>query len=94
LTSISVAAGGLWGALNLLRVVFILVGYFFGVTGIFFGFLLLILYMASLKSIGVPYLSPFIPLSMREMKDVVFRGDLRKLINSKHTFPHKENNGE
>lgn len=48
--------------------------------------------MASLKSIGVPYLAPFIPFSLREMKDVLLRGDLRRLLNSKHTYPHKENN--
>lgn len=64
---------------------------FLGVTGILIGFLLLIAYMATLKSIGVPYLSPFIPLSLREMKDVIFRGDLRTLINSKHTYYHKGN---
>ncbi|MDP4105933.1 MAG: spore germination protein [Bacillota bacterium] len=92
LTSMHIASGGLWGSLVLLRLVFILVGNFFGVTGILFGFLLLITYMASIKSIGVPYLAPFIPFSLREMKDVLFRGDLRGLINSKHSYPHKRNN--
>ncbi|PLS01962.1 spore germination protein [Neobacillus cucumis] len=92
LTSIHIASGGLWGSLILLRLVFIWIGYFLGFTGILIGFLLLILYMASLKSIGVPYLSPFIPFSIREMKDALFRGDLRGLINSKHSYPHKKNN--
>lgn len=92
LTSMHIASGGLWGSLVLLRLVFILVGNFFGVTGILFGFLLLITYMASIKSMGVPYLAPFIPFSLREMKDVLFRGDLRGLINSKHSYPHKRNN--
>ncbi|MFC0024886.1 spore germination protein, partial [Neobacillus cucumis] len=91
LTSMHIASGGLWGALNLLRIVFVFIGNFLGVTGILIGFLLLIAYMASLKSIGVPYLSPFIPLSLREMKDVIFRGDLSTLINSKHTYYHKGN---
>ncbi|MED3561171.1 spore germination protein [Bacillus xiapuensis] len=92
LTSIHIASGGLWGSLVLLRLVFVMIGYFFGLTGILIGLLLLILYMASLKSIGVPYLSPFIPFNAREMKDAIYRGDLRRLINSKHTYPHKENN--
>ncbi len=92
LTSMHIASGGLWGALNLLRLVFVLIGNFLGITGIIIGFLLLILYMASLRSIGVPYLSPFIPFSLLEMKDSIFRGDLRRLVNSKHTYPHKENN--
>lgn len=92
LTSIHIASGGLWGALNLLRLVFLLIGNFIGVTGILIGFLLLILYMASLRSMGVPYLSPFIPFSHHEMKDSIYRGDLRKLVNSKHTYPHKNKN--
>lgn len=92
LTSMHIASGGLWGALVLLRLVFVLIGDFFGVSGILIGFILLIIYMTSLKSIGVPYLSPFIPFSLREMKDVIFRGDLRRLIKSKHTYPHKEKN--
>ncbi|MED4229404.1 spore germination protein [Neobacillus cucumis] len=91
LTSMHIASGGLWGALNLLRIVFVFIGNFLGVTGILIGFLLLIAYMASLKSIGVPYLSPFIPLSLREMKDVIFRGDLSTLLNSNHTYYHKGN---
>ncbi|MGG1677960.1 spore germination protein [Neobacillus sp. NRS-1170] len=69
---------------------FVLISNFFGLTGILIGFILLIIYMASLKSMGVPFLAPFIPFRLHEMKDVFFRGDLRKLINSKHSYPHKE----
>lgn len=91
LTSITIATGGLWGSLNLLRTLFVFIGNFVGMTGILIGFAIIVIYMASLKSVGVPYLAPFIPLNLREMKDVLIRGDLRKLINSKHTYPHKQN---
>ncbi|PGM55047.1 spore germination protein [Bacillus sp. AFS053548] len=50
----------------------------------------MIAYLASIRSLGVPYLAPFIPFNPKEMKDALFRGDLRKIINSKHTYPHKK----
>lgn len=46
--------------------------------------------MASLTSLGVPYLAPLIPFHPKEWKDALVRGDLRKLINSKHTYPYKK----
>lgn len=42
--------------------------------------------MVSLKSLGVPYLSPLIPFRIQELKDTIYRGDLQTLINSKHTY--------
>ncbi|PFH87809.1 spore germination protein [Bacillus sp. AFS088145] len=54
------------------------------------GFLLLILYMALLRSVGVPYLAPIIPFRPQEFKDVFYRGDLKKLINSEHKYPHDD----
>lgn len=91
LASIAISTGGLWGSMNMLRILFLLVGYFFGLKGILIGLVILNVYMASLKSLGVPFLTPIIPFHPKEMKDAFFRGDLRKLINSKHTYPHKNN---
>ncbi|PGL69867.1 spore germination protein [Bacillus sp. AFS055030] len=90
LSNISIAAGGLYGSVLTLRFVFLFLGYFFGLKGLLIGFILMIAYMASIRSLGVPYLAPFIPFHPKEMKDALFRGDLRKLINSKHTYPHKK----
>ncbi|PFH92642.1 spore gernimation protein GerA [Bacillus sp. AFS088145] len=89
LASIAIAAGGLYGTAMTTRTVFLFLGYFFGLTGLIVGTVIMIVYMASLKSLGVPYLAPFIPFRPKEMKDALFRGDLKKLINSKHTYPHK-----
>lgn len=47
--------------------------------------------MVNLKSAGVPYLSPLIPFRYQELKDTFYRGDLKSLTNSKHTYP--DNNG-
>ncbi len=49
--------------------------------------------MSRLRSVGVPYLAPLIPFNFKELKDVFYRGDLRKLINSPHKYPH-DNKGE
>ena len=57
------------------------------------GMTILVLHLTSLKSIGVSYLSPLIPLRIKELKDVIYRGDLRALLNSKHSF-HEENKSE
>jgi len=90
LSSISIAAGGLYGSVLTLRFVYLFLGYFFGLKGLLIGFIIMIAYMASIRSLGVPYLAPFIPFHPKEMKDALFRGDLRKIINSKHTYPHKK----
>ncbi|WP_437831832.1 spore germination protein [Niallia taxi] len=84
---------GLGSAIDPLRFVFIFLGYFFGFNGLIIGITILVLHLTSLKSIGVPYLSPLIPLRIKELKDVVYRGDLKTLVNSKHSF-HEENKGE
>ncbi|PEL13410.1 spore germination protein [Bacillus sp. AFS017336] len=90
LTSMSLTAGGLWGVMSVLRILFLLIGYYFGLTGMAIGLIITIIYIANLKSVGVPYLAPFFPFQYKEFKDVLFRGDLRSLINSKHTYPHKD----
>jgi len=78
---------GLGGAFTTLRTCFILIGYYLGSNGMFIGITLLIMYMISLRSIGVPYLSPFIPLNFKELKDTLYRGNLKTLTNSKHSYP-------
>lgn len=86
-SALVLANKGLLGSIRILRIGFILIGYLLGSDGIFIGATVLIFYMISLKSIGVPYLSPFIPFRYMELKDTLYRGDLKKLANSKHSFP-------
>ncbi|WP_430482915.1 spore germination protein [Rossellomorea marisflavi] len=71
---------------NILRILLLLIANFLGFEGIIVASTLLILYMVNLNSLGVPYLSPLIPFRIQELKDTLYRGDLKKLINSKHTF--------
>lgn len=46
-------------------------------------------HIAMLKSINVPYLSPLIPFKTKELRDVFFRSNLKKLINSEHSYSRK-----
>lgn len=64
----------------------LIISYFFDFVGLTIMTTLLIIYLISLKSVGVPYFAPLIPLRINELKDTLYRGNLKKLINSKHTF--------
>lgn len=86
LSSFLGANRGLVGADATLRMFFLIIANFFGFNGIIITTTILIIYMVSLKSVGVPYLSPLIPFKIEECKDTFFRGDLQKLTNSKHTY--------
>ncbi|WP_299739210.1 spore germination protein [Rossellomorea sp. y25] len=86
LSSFLGANRGLVGPDATLRIVFLLTANFFGFNGIIIGTTILMLYMVSLKSLGVPYLSPIIPFKMQELKDTFYREDLQRLTNSKHTY--------
>jgi spore germination protein KA len=78
---------GLNGAIITIRTFSMVIGYFFGLMGLMITATLLVIYMANLKSIGVPYLSPYLPLRLKELKDSFYRGDIKTLINSKHSYP-------
>lgn len=86
LSSFLVDNRGLVGADATLRILFLIIANFFGFNGIIIATTIQIIYMVSLKSVGVPYLSPLIPFKMQEFKDTFYREDLQKLINSKHTY--------
>ncbi|WP_201007373.1 spore germination protein [Paenibacillus glycanilyticus] len=78
-------------AITTLRFSFLLIGAFLDFTGIIVGTTLVIIYMAQLKSAGVPYLSPLIPFKPKELKDTLIRGDLKKLLNSEHSYLREDN---
>lgn len=90
LTNFLFLTGGMASAALTLRILFLIIGSFFGLTAMGIGLLLLIFYMALLRSVGVPYLAPIIPFQPQEFKDVFYRGDLKKLINSQHKYPHDD----
>ncbi|MCS7458772.1 spore germination protein [Paenibacillus doosanensis] len=63
-------------ALRLLRFPLIFLGGIFGLYGIMIGLILIANHLLSLKSFGIPYLSPLVPGSLQGMKDLLIRGPL------------------
>ncbi|KAI7282675.1 hypothetical protein KC345_g3386 [Hortaea werneckii] len=60
-------------AVRIVRFVMILLGATLGLFGIMCGILVLLLHMASIRSIGVSYLAPFSPFLKTDWQDVIVR---------------------
>lgn len=61
----------------------------FGFYGVFIGVILLMAHLVSLRSFGVPYLSPFAPFNARKQKDTVWRAP----IKNEETRPNASKGG-
>lgn len=60
-----------------------------GIVGIMFALMLILFHLNSLRSFGVPYLSPFAPYSPRDFKDTIVRAPWWAML----TRPRLVNNG-
>lgn len=60
-------------SVRVLRFVMMIFAGTLGLYGMFMGLLIILIHMAKLSSFGVPYLSPLAPLSISDLKDVIFR---------------------
>lgn len=58
---------------RIIRFAFLLLAGMFGFYGITLGLIVLVAHMNSLRSFGLPYLSPFVPLSVMDQKDTILR---------------------
>ncbi len=83
-------------ALRLLRFPLIILAGMFGLYGVMVGLILIVNHLLSLKSFGVPYISPLVPGSFQGMKDTVIRGPLwwRKKRPSQLHPPNKQRLGD
>jgi spore germination protein len=63
-------------ALRMLRFPVLIAASIFGIYGIFLCLFLLVGHLASLRSFGIPYLSPLAPFSSADLKDVIIRAPL------------------
>ncbi|MGA9174209.1 MAG: spore germination protein, partial [Thermoactinomyces sp.] len=61
----------------------------FGIIGILFGVMAIIIHLCKLNSFGTPYLSPIIPLRIRDLKDTLIRFPVWKL-NERAQDPHPQ----
>jgi hypothetical protein len=70
--------------LRMLRFPMVLLAGVLGLLGVMLGIILIIVHLASLRSFGVPYLSPMAPMKPSEMKDVLIRAPLWKMNKRPH----------
>jgi spore germination protein KA len=63
-------------ALRLLRFPLIIMAGTFGLYGVMIGLILIANHLLSMKSFGVPYLSPLVPAEFQGFKDLLIRGPL------------------
>ncbi|WP_226670790.1 spore germination protein [Metabacillus litoralis] len=75
---------------NRLTLRFIILSGFLGLYGIMLGILYLLLHLTSLRSFGVPYLSPIAPFNMADQKDNILREDLDNIMNNPKKFTLEE----
>lgn len=66
-------------SLRVLRFPFMLLAATFGLFGIIIGIIAMVLHLCSLRSFGVPYMSPMAPLIPKDQKDSILRAPLWKL---------------
>ncbi|GHH99426.1 spore germination protein [Neobacillus kokaensis] len=71
-------------AIRMLRFPMILLSGTLGLLGIMLGVITIVIHLCTLRSFGVPYLSPMAPTKLRDMKDVLIRAPWWKL----NTRPH------
>jgi hypothetical protein len=71
-------------ALRMLRFPMILLAGTLGLLGVMFGIIAIVVHLCSLRSFGVPYLTPMAPFKGREIKDVLIRAPWWTL----NTRPH------
>lgn len=60
-------------SVKVVRIALLVLASFFGLIGLMVGINLLFVHMAALESFGVPYLSPLVPLNVKDMKDYIMR---------------------
>jgi spore germination protein KA len=88
--SFSIPAFNFTIAVRVIRFPMMLLAAFLGIYGIIMGLLVLLIHLVSLRSIGVPYLSPIAPLSIKDMKDTIVRAPLWSIV-SRPTYIHNKN---
>ncbi|MFB9759659.1 spore germination protein [Ectobacillus funiculus] len=86
ISSFAIAKYEIGLTVRLLRFPLMIISSILGLPGMTVALLALLVYMVSLKSFGVPYLSPLSPTTKSDLKDTLIRASWRKLAKSKHFF--------
>lgn len=73
-------AYGLSNTIRVLRFPLMILAAMFGLFGVMFGIMIIILHLCSIRSFGVPYLSPFAPFIIKDQKDAFLLLPRRRLL--------------
>ncbi|MGC7929076.1 spore germination protein [Lysinibacillus sp. VIII_CA] len=73
-------AYGLSNTIRVLRFPLMILAAMFGLFGVMFGIMVIILHLCSIRSFGVPYLSPFAPFIIQDQKDAFLLLPRRHLL--------------
>jgi spore germination protein KA len=77
-------------AIRILRFPLMILSALFGIVGISVGLLFILIHLCRLESFGTPFLAPFSPLRMKDLKDTFIRFPIWKLNKRPHdTHPQK-----
>ncbi|MCA1029454.1 spore germination protein [Bacillus timonensis] len=60
-------------SIRILRFGFVLLAANFGLMGIILGLIMMVIHLCSLRSFGIPYLSPMAPFYLADQEDAIFR---------------------
>ncbi|MBU8906638.1 spore germination protein [Desertibacillus haloalkaliphilus] len=71
-------------SIRMLRFPMIVLAGTLGLLGIMLGVITIVIHMCSLRSFGVPYLSPLAPIKQKDLKDVLMRAPLWKMNSRPH----------
>jgi spore germination protein KA len=77
-------------AIRMLRFVFMFLAATFGLFGIIIGLIIMVAHLASLRSFGVPYLSPMAPFIAADQKDVFVRAPHWRMFSRPRLISQKD----
>ncbi|MFK7696016.1 spore germination protein [Paenibacillus sp. HJGM_3] len=85
-------------ALRMLRFPIIMLAGSLGLMGVILGMIFILIHLCSLRSFGVPYMSPMAPMKFRDMKDIMVRAPLWMMDTRPHltgaSNPHRQAPGQ
>jgi spore germination protein KA len=76
-------------AIRMLRFPLMIMASIFGIFGIMIGLLFILIHLTKLESFGTPYLAPFVPLRIKDLKDTFVRFPIWQL-NQRPQDPHPQ----
>lgn len=73
IATFTIPSSSLANTIRILRFLFMILAASFGLIGVILGFSVLTFHLCSLRSFGIPYLSPLAPVTFSDLKDTLIR---------------------